>query len=432
MSDTSDSEEHSNEMDVAQGSQEYVEGMSSYQDSPGNYYTDRSHDGTEIHFDEIPAFANLPPLDPWRKIRRELLKILNQSRHEEDPNLQEMHIDYLATDAAQEYAKYVLEEEEDDKILHDLILSCKTVGEIKSCIATTFLEEEASDPKHLVEPFIDAHGLLMELHRDLIMDTVFNHVGIGLAVHGMRLVLIYCFSEKALVVNQIEEEEPGAIVIRGNLLRDNVGIYAVRIAETETSKELSLIGPTYIKADIENGRFIANVSCEEGIRYDSEGKATNLIEYYTRARPDTIPYGQPSSDKVNIKHITLAHITACEKFPDPRVMIEEAKDDEKKRIIDERQQQFLDEQRRKREYEAQQVEAMRAEQRKVLQEMERERRMMQENPEGGMSVSSAQKSERMRSIMSNSSGITPDIARKSSAGASKKKPNSVGGIARGL
>lgn len=421
MSDISDSEEHSNEMEMVHGSQEYGEGMSSYQDSPGNYSIDRSHDGTEIHFDEIPAFANLPPLDPWRKIRRELLKILNQSRHEEDPDLQEMHIDYLATEAAQEYAKYVLEEDEDDKILNDLIHNCKTVGEIKSCIATTFLEEEAADPKHLVEPFIDAHGLLMELHRDLIMDTVFNHVGIGLAVHGMRLVLIYCFSEKALVVNQIEEEEPGAIIIRGTMLRDNVGIYAVRIVETETAKELSLIGPTYIKADIQNGHFIANVTCEEGIRYDSEGKATNIIEYYTRARPDTIQYGQPSSDKVNIKHITLAHITACEKFPDPRVLIEEAKDDEKKRIIEERQQQYLEEQRKKREFEAQQVELMRAEQRKVLQEMERERRMMQENPEGGMSVSSAQKSERMRSMMSNSSGMTPDIARKSSIGSFKEE-----------
>ena len=149
MSDTSDSEEHSNQQDMMQGSQEYGEGMSSYQDSPGNNYTDRSNDGTEIHFDEIPAFANLPPLDPWRKIRRELLKILNQSRHEENPDLQEMHIDYLATDAAQEYAKYVLEEDEEEKILHDLILSSKTVGEIKSCIATTFLEEEAADPQAL-------------------------------------------------------------------------------------------------------------------------------------------------------------------------------------------------------------------------------------------------------------------------------------------
>lgn len=421
MSDISDSEDHSNEFGMEQGSVEYGEEMESYQGSPGTDSIDHSPDATEIQFDEIPAFANLPPLDPWRKIRRELLKILNQSRQEENPDLQEMHIDYLATDAAQEYAKHVLEEEEDDKVLNDLINNSNSVGDIKSCVAVTFLEEEAADPKHLLEPFIDAHGLLMELHRDLVLDTVFNNVGIGLSVQGMRLVLIYCFSEKALVVNQIDEEEPGVIVIRGNMLRNNVGIYALRVIEAETSKELSLIGPTFIKADIESGVFLATVECDEVIRYDAEGKAMNIVEYYTRARPETIQYSQPSNEKINIKHITLAHRTACERFPDPRIIIEEAKDDEKKRILQNRQQQYLDEQKKKRDYEAQQVEVMRAEQRKVLQEMERERRMMQENPEGGFSVSSAQKSERMKSMISNSSNMTPDIGRKSSIGSLREE-----------
>lgn len=54
----------------------------------------------DLNFDDIPAFANLPPLDPWRKIRRELLQHINKSRHEEHGSLQDVYPDNIAQIAA--------------------------------------------------------------------------------------------------------------------------------------------------------------------------------------------------------------------------------------------------------------------------------------------------------------------------------------------
>jgi hypothetical protein len=65
-----------------------------------------------MNFDENPEFSHLPPLDKMRKIRRDILKTINDMReaHKRHP----LHIDPLANRAANEYAKYLLTNIEDE------------------------------------------------------------------------------------------------------------------------------------------------------------------------------------------------------------------------------------------------------------------------------------------------------------------------------
>ena len=59
-----------------------------------------------MNFDDNPAFANMPPLDRMRKIRRDIVKTINDLR--ETINVPGIVIDILSNKAANEYAEYLL------------------------------------------------------------------------------------------------------------------------------------------------------------------------------------------------------------------------------------------------------------------------------------------------------------------------------------
>jgi hypothetical protein len=60
-----------------------------------------------MNFDDNPAFANMPPLDRMRKIRRDIIKTINDYR--ERVNTPGVFMDILSNRAATEYAEYLLE-----------------------------------------------------------------------------------------------------------------------------------------------------------------------------------------------------------------------------------------------------------------------------------------------------------------------------------
>lgn len=68
-----------------------------------------------MNFDENPAFANMPPLDRMRKIRRDVMRSINEYREGFGQNL--VYNDVLSNKVATEYAEYLLEGEEDKVVL---------------------------------------------------------------------------------------------------------------------------------------------------------------------------------------------------------------------------------------------------------------------------------------------------------------------------
>jgi hypothetical protein len=60
-------------------------------------------------FDNDPQYADFPSLDPRRKVRREIMKTINEMRDKfERPNI---HMDVLTNAAAENYANFLLREE---------------------------------------------------------------------------------------------------------------------------------------------------------------------------------------------------------------------------------------------------------------------------------------------------------------------------------
>ncbi|CAG9317538.1 unnamed protein product [Blepharisma stoltei] len=380
-----------------------------------NEEEENEFDDDDINFDEIPAYKNLPPLDPLRKVRRELLRAINNTRQEDGVGLEEITLDLLTTESLQEYTKYVLEEEEDSDVLEKIISEGKGVGKFSSCTAITFLEEETTDTKHLIEPFVDAHGLLVELKRSLILDPGVNHVGIGVAAKDLRLVLVYAFSHKGVQITEINKKDSG-IYVRGLMKRANIGVYALRVVDAQNLKEKAIVSPSQIEFDVSNQEFTISFNFPEGIQYDAEGKGLNYVEIYVRGNPNTIPYGVESNEKVKVDHLELVQRMRLEIFPDPRHLYEEAKSGERKAMLQQRQKEYEEEKRKVENVEANQRYITREQQRKELQELEK-LRIAQENEPPQSATSSVARGSQQK--LSGSQVLTPEA--KGSVVSSKEK-----------
>jgi hypothetical protein len=72
-----------------------------------------------VNFDENPAFANMPPLDRMRKIRRDVMRSINDYR--EKQQIPGVYQDVLANKAATEYAEFLLNNEESSSVVNDIL-----------------------------------------------------------------------------------------------------------------------------------------------------------------------------------------------------------------------------------------------------------------------------------------------------------------------
>lgn len=142
-------------------------------------------DDGSINFDANPEYAHLPPLDRNRKIRREVVRTINDVRAKFASTAPLSH-DVLLSNAAEEYAQFLLANPPNEETLTAIAGSHNAVlGEgFKVLVGNAGLEEEmeASD-KYYTGEYMDAHGLLLELQEELGMLTnkEYTHIGVGLA-----------------------------------------------------------------------------------------------------------------------------------------------------------------------------------------------------------------------------------------------------------
>lgn len=73
-------------------------------------YGDEEDDADSFGFDRDPTYADFPPLDPKRKVRREVLQTINELR--EKFKVAGIANDPLTNQAADAYANYLLTEQE--------------------------------------------------------------------------------------------------------------------------------------------------------------------------------------------------------------------------------------------------------------------------------------------------------------------------------
>ena len=68
-------------------------------------------DGESMNFDDNPEYSHMPPLDKMRKIRREILRTINDARDKH--GAPSIYNDVMANKAANEYANYLMTNPED-------------------------------------------------------------------------------------------------------------------------------------------------------------------------------------------------------------------------------------------------------------------------------------------------------------------------------
>jgi len=184
-----------------------------------------------------------------RKVRREIMRTINVYRAKF--GVPEVNFDQFGNEAADDYAKHLLETNEpNEEILKKICEARGTVGEAKVIVGNAGLEENAEfRDKNKLDEYMDAHGLLLELQHELGMLTAKNitHVGIGFAENESEVKVVEFLTEKSVMVNKIEPADDGGVNVHGFVLNPAVGLYAARIiAKSNPKKDLAVVGPSGI------------------------------------------------------------------------------------------------------------------------------------------------------------------------------------------
>jgi hypothetical protein len=187
--------EYGDEMGMGMEGQEYDQEMMDAQDMYGMEEDDGmghhnydnmdeegygEEDGESLNFEQNPEFAHMGPLDRMRKIRRFILRTVNDIRVAQgNPKLEQ---DIQGNKAANDYALHLLSNPEDAEKCKEFCDANLVAGDMKALCGMAFLEEEEHQVS-LHEQMVDAHGLLLELQPELtvLTDPMNTHIGIGFA-----------------------------------------------------------------------------------------------------------------------------------------------------------------------------------------------------------------------------------------------------------
>lgn len=301
---------------------------------------------TGLNFAANPEFAHFPPLDQWRKSRRDILNSINSIRQKDQKK--ELFIDLLGNKAANDYAEYLLDNRANPDELKNIIEKNLFVAKDVEClIGEAFLDMDASnDDKEIPECYMDAHGLLFELQDELnvILDGKYSHIAIGLAFDKRQVKVVELFFRKSITVPQLNGTESEGVEVQGMMLPNeekkyDFGVYAVRIASLKNlKKDVALIGPPGIVFDQSTQKFTVTFPGPIDAFYSDDEK---ILELYMRKTSPPILYGQPSDERINISHLIIGDRMPMVLFPDPRIVLE----DEADKLKAEREIQAAEEQK---------------------------------------------------------------------------------------
>jgi KaiC/GvpD/RAD55 family RecA-like ATPase len=258
--------------------------------------------------------------------------------------------DFLGNKLAMEYAHYLLREKENETILNSLAHKLHYPGVFKLSTFNVFVDvsDDNGGKKgrfmDYVHEFTDAHSALVEFESDRanLLSSTFNSVSIGMAFDEEKVVVVDLFSTRELTIESCNiNEDMGSIIVKGHMLNENFGVYAMKIvSEENVNKSLMLINPSnIISPDLRPRPFTASFVGAAHIIKDTTPK---LIEVYIRERPSTIKYNQTFTDNIgkfeqDLKFLKVGLRFGLENFPSDIVIREQKKEEEeeKRRLAEE-------------------------------------------------------------------------------------------------
>jgi len=337
-----------------------------YDDGEEHDENDEGEDHEEFEgYDEEHQEGDVLMEQHSRRIKRDITENLNKVRKQKD--LPRLYNDLFSTLIATDYAEFLKTNEHDSDLFKQLCEEYNVLGDLRLVYTISKFEEDVNISETFHQDFIDLGHLLLEVETDrrVLLDPSMNHIGIGVTMTPENLILVEVFSNKLVTVTKISDGEDGGIEIRGKMLSDTKGLYAVKLQTIEAKKDF-LVGPENIEFDHNSKDFIVFLDVDEAI-----GGSNKLIELYIRNKPETIEYKKASKEKLNLKHLELAHRCPCMVYPDPRYLAQDEHDRmrkeqetlEKMRIDEERKQKKEEEKRERierRKHLRQEIEERRA------------------------------------------------------------------------
>lgn len=263
-----------------------------------------------INFDDNPEYANMPPLDKMRKIRRSIFKTINEVR--EAHKSAHVYSDVNANKAAAEYANHLLTNGEDPAKVEEICKKWAVVGTVQPLVGFAILEEDEDHQGTLHDNFMDAHGLLLELEYEVgvLADPKNTHVGIGFAYNKEQVKVVEFVSQKHLMVHALAETDDGGVEVNGILINKEVGLYAARVVSVAQQSQLrkgTICGLPEFAYQKTTGEFTLTVPGPiENAFYSHDDP--KVIEFYVNPKraAEKLDYGVANSETINLAHLELS------------------------------------------------------------------------------------------------------------------------------
>ena len=291
-------------------------------------------------------------LPPERKVRYKLFKFINKMRI--NCHMNPYALDRMGNHLAMDYAKYLLNNKEDDEELNNLAKNLNFTGNFKVSTLDCFVDTDANKAgaaginaryTDFMNEFYDVQATLVEFaqHSENILSDEFNHVGIGMAYNDTKVVVvdIFCFREAIVDVCNINVDT-SIITVKGRMLNEEYGAYALRIVGASApTKTILQITPQHITPYFTQNKqrgFTGVFNNAAPVLTESEENAAaepKIIEVYIRVKPELIPYNKAFTDKIRFEDLVLGTRIPMENFPIDRQIKEEKRQD----LRDQRQEQ---------------------------------------------------------------------------------------------
>ena len=276
---------------------------------------------------------DLPPLEKMRKVRRDILKTINDYRRKN--RRREIYLDPAANEAADEYAQHLLQnrawQNPDEPGLEAVSQCFKLVHKQQAIVGYSNIDEESGDMTKR-EEYLDAHGSLFELEaeRETLTDKQTSHVGLGFATDGEKALVVELLSKSALAIEKMYQKHNGSICVQGvNLDPSNAGLFAARIVSaSDPSNVASLIGPEHMTYNKATREFTLRFEPQQERIFYNAADPKVLELFVRKTEVDQIQYGSQSHKKIDVNQLTPMTRMPFQLLPDPRIVKEDTLDAE--------------------------------------------------------------------------------------------------------
>lgn len=242
--------------------------------------------------------------------------------------------------------------------------------------------------------FMDCHSTLLEFeqHRNNLLGLNYNTMCVGMAFDKEKITVVDIFVNRLVNVEQCAiTEESQTIFVEGKVLTDKYGVYAVRIvAEDQPNTTILSLNPQEINYDAINKKWICKFKNANNVFVELGKDDKKLfIQVYLRENPESIKYGQPTTDKIKFNLLTLGYRCQLENFPHPLILKEQEEIKE-----DELQSQAIENARKKEEETAEREERNRRENKFFVKKDDGLNRIDEESDDVSMSDGKSSKFDR--------------------------------------